>query len=193
MTAQRTKLNFNGNWQIHYPTECINHSGTVETVTLPHAWNEDYAYRVGIAQLPDDTCRYTKVFIVPTEWKGKNVFIEFEGARQAAEVWFNGTRIGIHQNGVMAFGFDLTPYIKIGQENKLEVITDNDWGYKETTDKSLKTSQSTDSSSDIIAKDGNSLPNNELRASSFQWNNKNFNMNMGGLPKNVYLHITDKV
>ncbi len=187
MTAQqRAKYNFNGNWQIHYPKDCINHQGTTETVTLPRAWNEDYAYRVGIASLPDDTCRYTKTFFAPKEWSGKRILIEFEGARQAAEVWMNGKRVGLHENGVMAFGFDLTPYIVIGKENKLEVLTDNDWSYKEKNYKGKD--------SDItISKDGNSLPFNELKANSFQWNNKNFNMNMGGLPKNVYLHIVDEV
>ena len=131
VTAQRQKLNFNGDWQIHYPAEALENADKTQTVTLPRAWNEDWAYRVNIAQLPDDTCRYTKVFTAPMEWEGKHVFIEFEGARQSAEVWLNGKRVGIHQNGVMAFGFDLTPYIKFGKENRLEVLTDNDWAYKE--------------------------------------------------------------
>ena len=189
-TAQRQKINFNGNWQIHYPAEAVQYPNQTKTVTLPHAWNEDWAYRVNIAELPDDTCRYIKVFTVPKEWEGRHVFIEFEGARQSAEVWLNGKRVGLHQNGVMAFGFDLTPFIKPGSENRLEVLTDNDWAYKEKNedgtplmvDKGAKES-----------KDGNNLPNNKLSPTSFQWNNKNFNMNMGGLPKNVKLHVTGEV
>ncbi len=188
--AQRQRLNFNGDWQIHYPQEAILHPGETRTVTLPHAWNEDYAYRVGIASLPDDTCRYTKVFTAPQEWAGKHIFIEFEGARQSAEVWLNGHRLGLHQNGVMAFGFELTPYLYIGKQNRLEVLTDNDWAYKEKNPDGTellvpKTAAET--------KDGNNLPNNKLAPTSFQWNNKNFNMNMGGLPKNVYLHVTGAV
>lgn len=178
-------INFNSEWQIHYPTSSRLHSGDVKKVTLPRAWNEDEAYRVGIASLPDDTCRYTKRFIAPTEWKGKHVFIEFEGARQAAQVWLNGHYLGIHQNGVMAFGFELTPYIIYGKENHLEVLTDNDWSYKE---KGVNVDNS-----EKVVKDGNNLPNNSLQPSSFQWNNKNFNMNMGGLPKNVKLHVVGDV
>ena len=187
--AQRT-INFNGNWQLHYPQEAIQHPGETRTVTLPRAWNEDWAYRVGIASLPDDTCRYTKVFIAPQEWKGKHVFIEFEGARQSAEVWLNGHRLGLHQNGVMAFGFDLTPYLYIGKENRLEVLTDNDWAYHE---KNPDGSELLVPKGAAPTKDGNNLPNNQLAPTSFQWNNKNFNMNMGGLPKNVYLHVTGDV
>ena len=184
ITAQpQTKYNFNGNWQIHYPRQCVNHHGTVETVTLPRAWNEDYAFRVGIASLPDDTCRYVKSFRVPREWEGRRVFIEFEGARQSAEVWLNGRYVGLHQNGVMAFGFDLTPYIVYDGSNRLEVLTDNDWAYRER-------GVSTDG--EAVA-DGNGLPHNALLPATYQWNNKNFNMNMGGLPKNVWLHVVGDV
>lgn len=182
-TSVRTKYNFNGNWQLHYPSACINTGGQTRTVTLPRAWNEDYAYRVSISSLPDDTCRYTKTFAVPEEWKGNKVFVEFEGARQAAEVWLNGQWIGLHENGVMAFGFDLTPYLRFGEENVLEVLTDNDWAYKE---------RGASQEGETLA-DGNGLPNNSLAPATYQWNNKNFNMNMGGLPKNVYLHVTGKV
>ena len=27
----------------------------------------------------------------------------------------------------------------------------------------------------------------------YQWNNRNFNANYGGIPKNVWLHVTDKL
>lgn len=168
-SAQRAKYNFNGAWQLHYPMQSIEHPGETRTVTLPRAWNEDYAYRVGIAQLPDDTCRYTKMFDVPTQWTGKRIFIEFEGARQAAVVTLNGKKVGSSQNGVMAFGFDLTPYIIYGGTNRIEVLTDNSWSYREQGDGTI----------------GGGTP--------YQWNNKNFNMNMGGLPKNVWLHITDNI
>lgn len=188
-TAQPQKLNFNAGWSLHYPSKSVEHPNETRQVTLPRAWNEDYAYRVGIAQLPDDTVRYVKEFDAPAEWKGKRVFVEFEGARQSAEVWINGHRLGLHQNGVMAFGFDLTPYIKIGKKNRLDVLTDNDWAYKE------KNADGTPLlvANNTVTKDGNNLPNNKLAPTSYQWNNKNFNMNMGGLPKRVWLHVKPEV
>jgi len=183
------KINFCSDWQLHYPPQSIEHPGQTIGVTLPRAWNEDYSYRVTIADLPNDTCRYSKTFQAPTEWQGKRVLIEFEGARQSAEVWLNGQRLGLHQNGVMAFGFDLTPYLKYGQTNLLEVLTDNDWAYKERnadgTPLEIGDAQETS--------DGNGLPNNKLQPNTFQWNNKNFNQNMGGLPKRVWLHVKEAV
>ena len=190
--AQRS-INFNRDWQIHYPQSSRLHAGKTETVTLPRAWNEDEAFRVGIASLPDDTCRYTKRFYVPEEWRGKHVFVEFEGARQSAEVWLNGHRLGIHQNGVMAFGFELTPYLMFGKDNSLVVLTDNDWSYKEIIEQQDGSMKESASAGETATKDGNNLPNNTLAPSSFQWNNKNFNMNMGGIPKNVKLHVVGDV
>ena len=150
----RDTYNFNSAWHI---------DGQKRAVTLPHAWNEDESFRVGIAQMSDSVIWYRKTFRLPKSAEGKRVFIEFEGARQAAEVFVNGKSVGLHENGVMAFGFDLTPYLKKGT-NKIEVRTDNDWNYHERDSKS-----------------------------PFQWNNKNFNANYGGLPKNVWLHVTDDV
>lgn len=150
----RDTYNFNSDWHI---------GKQKRAVTLPHAWNEDEAYRVGIKELSDSTVCYRKTFTLPKSAEGKRVFIEFEGARQAAEVTVNGHSVGLHENGVMAFGFDLTPYIKKGK-NLIEVRTDNDWGYRE-----------------------------RATSSTFQWNNNNFNANYGGLPKNVWLHVVGDV
>lgn len=176
--AAQHGIDFNRDWHI-----AQTRLTPARDVSLPRAWNEAYAYRVHIEQLPDDTVRYTKRFLAPNSWKDKKVFIEFEGARQSAEVWLNGHHVGLHENGVMAFGFDLTPYILLGRENCLEVLTDNDWGYRER-------GASTEGE---VTRDGNSLPNNELKPASFQWNNKNFNANYGGLPKNVRLHVTPRL
>ena len=148
----RDTYNFNSGWRIEKQKNLV---------TLPHAWNEDEAFKVYINQMSDSVIWYRKTFRMPESAEGKRVFIEFEGARQAAEVFLNGERVGLHENGVMAFGFDLTPYLKKGK-NEIEVRTDNDWRYHE---------RSTNS--------------------TFQWNNNNFNSNYGGLTKNVRLHVVD--
>ena len=145
----RTTFNFNSGWVIDNKKE----------VTLPHAWNEDESFKVRINEMSDSIVWYRKKFKLPKAAYGQVVYIEFEGARQAAEVWLNGHRLGISENGVMAFGFELTPYIKKG-DNLLEVRTDNNWKYK-----SIET------------------------GSAYQWNNNAFNANYGGLPKNVWLHV----
>ncbi|MGI6232491.1 MAG: glycoside hydrolase family 2 protein [Prevotella sp.] len=152
--SARQTYNFNSAWTMSHPHK---------TVTLPHAWNEDEAFRVSTYETSTAVVWYRKHFKLPKSAAGKRVFIEFEGARQAAEVWLNGHKLGLSENGVMAFGFDMTPYIKKG-DNFIEVKTDNDWNYRE-----------------------------QSSGTRYQWASKPFNVNYGGLPKNVWLHVTDQV
>ena len=133
-------------------------------ITLPRAFNEDEAFKVAIREMTDTVSWYRKHFKLPKTAKGKKVFIEFEGVRQGADFYLNGKHIGLHENGVMAVGFDLTPYLNFSGENVIAVRTDNDWKYKE-----------------------------RATGSRYQWNDNNFNANYGGIPKNVWLHITDKL
>lgn len=163
----RAKYNFNSGWhlQVGDPAGAekpdYDDSGW-KKVTLPHAFNEDEAFRKSIEKLTDTISWYRKHFTVP-ELDGKKVFAEFEGVRQGADFYLNGHRLGLHENGVMAVGFDLTPYMKEG-DNVLAVRVDNDWRYHERA-------------------------TNE----TYQWSDKNFNANYGGIPKNVYLHVTSPV
>ena len=166
--TERKKLNFNADWLLTvgdvqdaqasgYDDSCW------ERVTLPYAFNGTEAFKKDIVDLTDTICWYRKHFNLSAEEVTGKVFIEFEGARQGADVWVNGQKVGFSDNGVMAFGFDLTPYVKAGK-NVIAVRCDNSWQYRDRT-----------------------------LNSRYQWNDKNFNANYGGLPKNVYLHITDKL
>ncbi len=166
--VERQKLNFNAGWELHVgdlETDDAENA-TWQRVTLPYAFNGDEAFRKDIADLTDTVVWYRKTFVAPTagsDFGDAKYFIEFEGARQGADVWLNGQKVGFSDNGVMAFGFDLTPFIREG-ENRLTVRCDNSWEYRDRT-----------------------------LNSRYQWNDRNFNANYGGLPKNVYLHITGKL
>lgn len=166
--AERKKLNFNADWRLEvgdFPA-AVNtdfDDSAWKPVTLPYAFNGDEAFRKDIVDLTDTICWYRKHFTLTAEEVAGKVFVEFEGARQGADVWVNGQKVGFSDNGVMAFGFDLTPYVKAG-ENVMAVRCDNSWQYRDRT-----------------------------LNSRYQWNDKNFNANYGGLPKNVYLHLTGKL
>lgn len=134
-------------------------------VTLPHAWNEDSAFKVKSADHPTGIAWYRKHFKLPAAAQGKKVFLEFEGIRQGGEFYLNGKWIGRSENGVMAFGFDITAEVKPAPaENVIATRIDNAWNYKE-----------------------------KETGSSFQWNDRNFYANYGGIPKNVRLHVTEKL
>ena len=166
--VERKKLNFNADWLLCVgdepeATKSTYNDNQWKRVTLPYAFNGDEAFRKDIVDLTDTICWYRKHFKLPKEDLQGKVFIEFEGVRQGADFYLNGHHLGFSENGVMACGFDLTPYIKEG-ENVLAVRCDNSWTYR---------SREYDS--------------------RYQWNDRNFNANYGGIPKNVYLHITDKL
>lgn len=166
----RTKYNFNPGWKVFVGDP--EHAEAVDfvddgwkAVTLPYAWNENETFKKDIHNLTTGIVWYRKHFKIPVDKADQKIFLEFEGIRQAGEFYLNGKHIGRHENGVMAFGFDITDMAKFSpQENVLAVRIDNSWDYRE-----------------------------KATNSKFQWSDKNFNANYGGIPKNVYLHVTDKL
>ena len=159
------RYNFNAGWTLALgDMQNITPATPQLDVTLPYAFNQTEAFSRNCGELSDTVMVYTKHFRLPRQMKGRRVMIEFEGVRFAATVYLNGKEVGTCDNGVMAFGFDLTPYIDYKGENILQVRVDNDWNYHEKS-----------------------------TGSTFQWNNKNFYCNYGGINKNVWLHVMDNV
>ena len=159
------KRNFNADWlmaigDISGAEQPSMDDSQWQRVTLPRAWNEDDAFSKFIHEHRDTVVWYRKHF----QTTGEKVFVEFEGVRQAADVYLNGHHLGYSENGVMAFGFDLTPYLNKVGENVLAVRVDNSWRYRERSTRS-----------------------------GFQWNDHNFNVNYGGIVKNVWLHTAPLV
>ncbi|MNB79546.1 Beta-galactosidase [compost metagenome] len=63
---------------------------------------------------------YIRTFSVPDNWKGRPVFISFQGVESAFYVWVNGELVGYGEDTFTPSEFDLTPYLRDG-ENKLAV------------------------------------------------------------------------
>ena len=163
-----TPLNFNSGWRLIVgdPADASKpdyDDSAWKPITLPHAWNEDDAFRKDIKDHSTGIAWYRKSFMLPAAAEGKKVFLEFEGVRQAGEFYVNGKWVGRHENGVMAVGLDITEFVH-PDTNVVAVRTDNDWNYREIATKQ-----------------------------KYQWSDKNFNANYGGIPKNVRLHIRDRL
>ncbi|MBN1250320.1 MAG: DUF4982 domain-containing protein [Anaerolineae bacterium] len=135
MTVKRQA--FNRSWRFHladpegFPWRRPDFS-TWRELDLPHDWS------IELDRRPDAPSKasngyfemgrgwYRKAFTAPAEWEGKRVFIEFEGVYMNAEVSLNEDYLGRHPYGYTTFHFDLTPYLRIGEENALTVVVDND-------------------------------------------------------------------
>jgi len=130
--AQPTlKQTINSNWEFHkgdiigFPTS-QSETARWETVSLPHSWNtldvtQDTGYYRGIGW-------YKKKIYVPQTWRGKSVYLYFEGANQVTEVYVNGQIVGKHIGGYTAFSFDIGKLLKYDQTstpNEITVKVDN--------------------------------------------------------------------
>lgn len=165
----RIKYNFNPGWIFKMGDDSLAMKTQMDekgwkSISLPHAFNEDDAFKKPIQDLGTGICWYRKHFKLDPSQKGKKVFLEFEGIRQAGNFYLNGQPIGISENGIMAFGFDISKAVLFDADNVLAVRIDNSWNYHEIATRS-----------------------------GFQWNDKNFYANYGGINKNAYLHITEKI
>ncbi|MES2657950.1 MAG: glycoside hydrolase family 2 TIM barrel-domain containing protein [Verrucomicrobiota bacterium] len=78
---------------------------------------------------------YVKAFNVPADWKGRRVHINFDGVDSAFYLWINGEKVGYSSNSRNVAEFDITPYLKSG-ENTLaaEVYRYSSGSYLEDMD-----------------------------------------------------------
>lgn len=95
-------------------------------IRLPHDWSIDLGYTQentagSNAYLPGGIGWYRKTFNYSNEWKGKKVFIYFEGVYNNYTVWINGNCLGFYPNGYLWNEYELTSYLKEGKN----VITVN--------------------------------------------------------------------
>ncbi|MDE7268648.1 MAG: DUF4981 domain-containing protein [Lachnospiraceae bacterium] len=63
---------------------------------------------------------YVKYFTIPEQMKGMEIRINFRGVESGMALWLNGVYVGYSEDSFTPSEFDLTPYIKDG-ENKLAV------------------------------------------------------------------------
>jgi beta-galactosidase len=65
---------------------------------------------------------YRKEFKLPGSVQGKRVFIEFDGVYMDSDVWLNGVHLGNRPYGYSSFQYELTPYLKFGNENNVLAV-----------------------------------------------------------------------
>ena len=134
---ERLTLNFDPGWKFIKadPTNAFQagfNDGGWSSVSLPHTYNDVDTYENwslpghrGEQNQWGGRTWYRKTFSLPETFKGKKVFIEFEAARQVAEVYLNGHFLGVSKTGFIPFGFDLTPWLRFDVPNVLAVMCDN--------------------------------------------------------------------
>ena len=99
----------------------------LEGYDKPHYTNTTYPWEgqefVKPGQIPErfnPVASYVKYFTVPEQLKGNRIVISFQGVESGFAVWLNGSFVGYSEDSFDASEFELTPYLKEG-ENKLAV------------------------------------------------------------------------
>ena len=111
------------NWaDIHVPAH-IQMEGydTPQYVNTQYPW--DGREEIWTEQMPEEynpVASYVKYFTLPEQFVGERLFISFQGAESGIVVWLNGQYVGFAEDSFTPSEFELTPYVKAG-ENKLAV------------------------------------------------------------------------
>ncbi len=114
-------LNLNGIWDYMGGEELAN----PENIEMPPAFtNETEQIKVpfppeselsGINRGGDIHLWYRRSFTIPRNWKSQTVLLHFGAVDRITTVFLNGEKVGTHTGGYDAFSFDITNYLKAGE------------------------------------------------------------------------------
>ncbi len=106
-----------------------------QEVNIPHDWvatlpyapkaSHSHGYKTVGHQYPETSVGwYRKTISIPKTDEGKRLMLRFDGIFRNARVWFNGFYMGTEPSGYATQVYDITPYIKYGEDNLICVRAD---------------------------------------------------------------------
>jgi beta-galactosidase len=96
-----------------------------QTVSLPHTAQLMPLAAGHPARQWQGICWYRKQIPLPSAAAGKDVFLRFDGAMNAAEIWVNGQSAGAFMGGYLPYVMDITRLVHPGVTNVIAVRLDN--------------------------------------------------------------------
>ena len=106
-----------------------------QEVQIPHDWvttlpyakeaSHSHGYKTVGYKYPETSIGwYRKTINIPANDLGKRLMLRFDGIFRNARVWFNGFYMGTEPSGYATQIYDITPYIKYGEDNLICVRAD---------------------------------------------------------------------
>ncbi len=84
---------------------------------------------------PNEVGSYLRTFTVPANWTGRQIFINFDGVDSFFYLWINGHYVGFSKNSRNTARFDISPYLKEGENTvAVEVYRSSDGSFLESQD-----------------------------------------------------------
>jgi len=149
----------NGNWHFNYSNDIKSRPkkfyennydfSNWDLLEIPSNWelkgygipfytNIKYMFPANPPFIPHDQNNngsFIKLFDIPEEWSGKEIYLHFEGVSGAMYIWINGKNVGYSEGSKTPAEFKITDYLVKGQ-NKLsvQVMRWSDASYMEDQD-----------------------------------------------------------
>ncbi|MDR0543211.1 MAG: DUF4982 domain-containing protein [Dysgonamonadaceae bacterium] len=140
---QRVVRSFDENWLFHRGDVSGGEKAALQDtgwrkIDVPHDWSiEDVSGTcspfdstvvngVSSGFTVGGTGWYRKYFNIPETDAGKRVFIQFDGVYMNSDIWVNEKHVGNHFYGYTSFWYDITDFLKFGEENLIAVKVDRE-------------------------------------------------------------------
>ncbi|MFZ2287657.1 MAG: glycoside hydrolase family 2 TIM barrel-domain containing protein [Bacteroidales bacterium] len=105
---------------------------------IPYYVNASYTFPVNppfIDRSDNPVGSYRRSFILPRDWRGREVFLSFDGVSSAFYVWVNGEQVGYSEDSKTTAEFNITSFLKKGRNTiAVEVYRYSDGSYLECQD-----------------------------------------------------------
>ena len=116
-------LNLNGEWEFCFDDADQGlQEGLCDGRRLEGRITVPFPYQCDLSGIADpgihEVVWYARTFTVPREWQGSDVLLHFGAVDYRCTVWVNGQEVGHNRGGHVPFWFDISPYLREG-ENRL--------------------------------------------------------------------------
>ena len=118
-----------------------------QRVIFQHSWQPMNDWKGGVMRTPpkdwmtyrnrNEVGSYRRTFSVPADWKGQEIYLNFDGVDSFFYLYINGKYVGFSKNSRNLAEFNITPYLnKEGEENMVavEVYRHSDGSFLESQD-----------------------------------------------------------
>lgn len=118
-----------------------------QRVIFQHSWQPMNDWKGGVMRTPpkdwmtyrnrNEVGSYRRTFTVPADWKGQEIYLNFDGVDSFFYLYINGKYVGFSKNSRNLAEFNITPYLNMeGEENTVavEVYRHSDGSFLESQD-----------------------------------------------------------
>jgi len=116
--------NLNGMWEYAITPKTAPQPTRYDGQILVPFCLESTVSKVTKSLMPDQRLWYRRTVSLPRDWADQRVLLHFGAVDYECSLWVNGGLVGSHTGGSDAFSFDITDYLKNGQNQLVLGVVD---------------------------------------------------------------------